>query len=78
MANSSHNFRFLRMSQPFLSSTSFIDAVFSIFSEDLIEDIETDKRVALNSLSRPAYQKFMHDNYFEISPIPDIPTQIEK
>lgn len=35
--------------------------------EDLIEDIETDKRVALKSLMRPAYQKFTHDNHFECS-----------
>jgi hypothetical protein len=40
--------------------------VFSIFSEDLIEDIETDKRVALNSLARSTYQKFVHDKYFEL------------
>jgi len=36
--------------------------------EDLIEDIETDKRVALKSLMRPDYQKFVHDRYFEFTP----------
>ena len=40
----------------------------SIFSEGLIEDIETDKRVALKSLMRPAYQKFSHDEHFDIIP----------
>ncbi|KAI0068989.1 riboflavin kinase [Artomyces pyxidatus] len=32
--------------------------------EALIEDIETDKRVALNSLARPAYDKFASDPHF--------------
>ncbi|PCH41370.1 riboflavin kinase [Wolfiporia cocos MD-104 SS10] len=32
--------------------------------EALIDDIETDKRVAIKSLSRPAYQKYMHDTFF--------------
>ena len=40
---------------------------FLIFSEDLIEDIETDKLVALKSLMRPAYQKFAHDEHFELA-----------
>lgn len=30
----------------------------------LIEDIETDKRVALRSLSRPAYQRYHQDPHF--------------
>ncbi|KAI0796462.1 riboflavin kinase [Abortiporus biennis] len=32
--------------------------------EALIEDIETDKRVALNSLARPEYEKYIEDPYF--------------
>jgi len=32
--------------------------------EALIEDINTDKRVALNSLARPGYEKFQSDKYF--------------
>jgi len=46
--------------------------------EGLIEDIETDKLVALKSLMRPAYQKFVHDEHFELSPIHDIPTQMHR
>ncbi|KAJ6599308.1 riboflavin kinase [Mycena vulgaris] len=33
----------------------------------LIEDIEVDKRVALNSLSRPQYTKYMKDPHFDLS-----------
>jgi len=33
--------------------------------EALIEDIETDKRVALKSLARPAYEKFKFEPLFE-------------
>ncbi|KZT72659.1 riboflavin kinase [Daedalea quercina L-15889] len=33
--------------------------------EGLIEDIETDKRVALKSLARPAYEKFKSDSVFD-------------
>jgi len=33
--------------------------------EGLIEDIETDKRVALTSLLRPGYQKYMQDPRFD-------------
>jgi riboflavin kinase len=37
----------------------------SMFSLDaLIEDIETDKRVALNSLERAGYQTFADDPFF--------------
>lgn len=36
--------------------------------EALIEDIETDKVVALNSLTRPEYQKHMQDPIFELKP----------
>jgi len=36
--------------------------------EGLIEDIETDKRVALKSLMRPAYQKFAQDEHF-VTPV---------
>ncbi|KAF9040627.1 riboflavin kinase [Panaeolus papilionaceus] len=32
--------------------------------EALIEDIETDKRVALNCLQRPGYQKYARDRHF--------------
>ena len=46
----------------------------TLFSEDLIEDIETDKRVALSSLARSAYQNFEHDKYFEPTPLNNIPT----
>ncbi|KII95878.1 hypothetical protein PLICRDRAFT_34828 [Plicaturopsis crispa FD-325 SS-3] len=35
--------------------------------EALIEDIETDKRVALKSLERPGYKKFMSDPQFDTS-----------
>lgn len=51
---------------------------FSIFLEDLIEDIETDKRVALKSLMRPDYQKFVHDGYFEFTPIHNLSTQTNR
>jgi len=34
--------------------------------EALIEDIETDKRVALNSLKRPGYQKYATDSRFSL------------
>jgi riboflavin kinase len=32
--------------------------------EALIDDIEVDKKVALNSLARPGYQKFVTDAHF--------------
>ncbi|KAH7888002.1 hypothetical protein F5I97DRAFT_1936021 [Phlebopus sp. FC_14] len=32
--------------------------------EALIEDIETDKQVALKSLARPGYEKFIQDSFF--------------
>ncbi|KAF7355107.1 Flavokinase domain-containing protein [Mycena sanguinolenta] len=35
--------------------------------EALIEDIEVDKRVALNSLTRPAYAKYKEDLHFDLS-----------
>ena len=39
-----------------------------VFSLDaLIEDIETDKRVALKSLSRPGYEKYKLDPHFHPS-----------
>lgn len=46
--------------------------VFASVSDDgipeaLIADIETDKSVALNSLKRPDYQKFMADSHFQLS-----------
>ncbi|KAJ7276163.1 riboflavin kinase [Mycena haematopus] len=34
--------------------------------EALIEDIEVDKRVALNSLTRPAYEKYKEDPHFDL------------
>ena len=34
-------------------------------TEALIEDINTDKQVALNSLARPGYEKFQSDRYFD-------------
>ncbi|KAG6829326.1 hypothetical protein H0H92_004929 [Tricholoma furcatifolium] len=34
--------------------------------EALIDDINTDKRVATNSLSRPAYQAFARDTHFQV------------
>jgi len=43
-----------------------------ILSEALIEDIETDKRVALKSLTRPTYQKFSHDEHFDFTPAHEI------
>lgn len=46
--------------------------VFPVFPEGLIEDIETDKRVALKSLARPAYQKFAHDEHFDLTPVHEI------
>lgn len=33
-------------------------------TEALIEDINTDKRVALNSLARPGYEKYISDGHF--------------
>ncbi|OCH93550.1 riboflavin kinase [Obba rivulosa] len=38
--------------------------------EALIEDIETDKRVALSSLARPAYERFKEDPLFKTSAHP--------
>jgi len=35
--------------------------------EALIEDIEVDKRVALNSLARPQYEKYREDSHFDLS-----------
>ncbi|KAJ7507519.1 hypothetical protein B0H11DRAFT_2153194 [Mycena galericulata] len=35
--------------------------------EALIEDIEVDKRVALNSLARPQYEKYKEDPHFDLS-----------
>ena len=35
-------------------------------TEALIEDIEIDKRVALNSLDRPEYKKFAQDPHFDL------------
>ncbi|KAJ7228894.1 riboflavin kinase [Mycena pura] len=35
--------------------------------EALIQDIEVDKRVALNSLSRPHYDKYKEDPHFDLS-----------
>ncbi|KAJ6539113.1 hypothetical protein B0H19DRAFT_961295 [Mycena capillaripes] len=35
--------------------------------EALIEDIEVDKRVALNSLNRPEYEKYREDPHFDLS-----------
>ncbi|KAJ7095158.1 riboflavin kinase [Mycena belliarum] len=35
--------------------------------EALIEDIEVDKRVALNSLDRPRYTKYREDPHFDLS-----------
>ncbi|KAF9247111.1 riboflavin kinase [Melanogaster broomeanus] len=32
--------------------------------EALVDDIETDKRVALNSLARPGYEKYASDSFF--------------
>jgi len=40
--------------------------------DDLIEDIETDKRVALRSLVRPAYQKFAQDEHFDLTAVHEI------
>ncbi|KAI0040700.1 riboflavin kinase [Auriscalpium vulgare] len=37
-----------------------------ISREALIEDIQTDKRVALNSLARPGYEKFAEDAHFDL------------
>jgi riboflavin kinase len=34
------------------------------FSEALIDDIETDKHVALNCLARPNYEKYSKDDFF--------------
>ncbi|KAK7060329.1 riboflavin kinase [Paramarasmius palmivorus] len=45
--------------RPELDYTSLGD-----ITEALIEDIETDKRVALNSLNRPEYQKYSNDSHF--------------
>ncbi|KAF8897315.1 riboflavin kinase [Infundibulicybe gibba] len=35
--------------------------------EALIDDIQVDKRVASNSLDRPAYQQFAEDSYFDLT-----------
>lgn len=38
----------------------------------LVEDIETDKRVALNCLTRPEYEKFKHDPVFQTAEQPKL------
>jgi riboflavin kinase len=46
------------------------NAVFRVLNdvpEALIEDIEVDKRVALNSLQRPQYEKYREDPHFDLS-----------
>ena len=35
-------------------------------TEGLIEDIETDKKVALNSLARPDYERYKTDKHFSV------------
>ncbi|KAF8138692.1 hypothetical protein EV363DRAFT_1314537 [Boletus edulis] len=35
-----------------------------ISREALIDDIETDKRVAINSIARPGYEKYASDPFF--------------
>ena len=42
----------------------------STLLEALIEDIETDKRVALNCLERLEYEKYSRDSFFNISGMP--------
>lgn len=37
-----------------------------VSSEALIDDINVDKHVALNSLDRPEYQKFARDAHFDL------------
>ena len=54
---------------PFTDVHSTISRIFPTLPEDLIEDIETDKRVALNSLIRPDYQKFARDEHFGLAPV---------
>ena len=56
---------------PSLTLTKLFHAL-SIFPDDLIEDIETDKRVALRSLMRPAYHKFAQDKYFDLLAVHEI------
>ena len=36
------------------------------FAEALIEDIEMDKRVAINSLDRPEYRQYASDPHFKL------------
>ncbi|KAI9001267.1 riboflavin kinase [Trametes punicea] len=38
-----------------------------ISREALIEDIETDKRVAMKSLARPAYETYRSDTFFDLN-----------
>ena len=45
---------------------------YSALPEGLIEDIETDKRVALKSLARPAYEKFKSDALFDTTQQPKL------
>lgn len=40
--------------------------VLFFLSEALIEDIEVDKRVALNCLNRPEYEKYARDPHFTL------------
>lgn len=42
------------------------------FVEALIEDIETDKKVALRCLARPEYQKFKLDPSFDVVQSPKL------
>jgi hypothetical protein len=49
---------------PLASDELYPTSLFPV--EALIEDIEMDKRVALNSLNRSEYQKFARDTHFEL------------
>jgi riboflavin kinase len=37
-----------------------------VSTEALIDDIEFDKKVALKSLARPGYEKYMSDPFFQV------------
>ena len=47
-----------------INQIGIIDCYLISHLDDLIEDIEQDKRVGLNSLDRPAYKQYQSNEFF--------------
>lgn len=63
---------------PHLHSSPPYPMVFTHPTEALIEDINTDKKVALNSLNRPTYQTYLEDPFFNSGALPPSLGGVEK